>query len=126
MRGFNLSIITPEGTTYENVVEYAVVPGVEGELGILARHIPLVAAVKRGILRLKRGMETQYFVVGEGFLEVNADETVLLADNALQAESLEDAKKIKRRIELELEGDGAPSASDTHKGLPRPPPDHGD
>lgn len=126
MRGFNLSIITPEGAAYENVVEYAVVPGVEGELGILARHTPLIAAVKRGILRLKRGAETNYLVIGEGFLEVTAEETVLLADTAVQAESLEDARKIRRRIELELEGDNTPSAADTHKGLPRPPLDHGD
>ena len=126
MRGFHLSIITPEGAAYENVVEYAVVPGVEGELGILARHTPLIAAVKRGILRLKRGVETNYLVIGEGFLEVTAEETVLLADTAVQAESLEDARKIRRRIELELEGDNTPSAADTHEGLPRPPPDHGD
>ena len=126
MRGFNLSIITPEGTTYENVVEYAVVPGVEGELGILARHIPLIAAVKRGILHLKRGVEMHHFVIGEGFLEVTADETVLLADSAVQAESLEDARKIKRQIELDLEGESTPSASDTQKGISRTPSDNGD
>ena len=126
MRGFNLSIITPEGAAYENVVEYAVVPGVEGELGILARHTPLIAAVKRGILRLKRGAETNYLVIGEGFLEVTAEETVLLADTAVQAESLEDARKIKRAQERALDDETTPAASDTHKGIIRTPPDHGD
>lgn len=116
MSGFTISIITPEGTAYENVVESAVVPGVEGELGILAHHVPLVAAVKLGILRLKRGPELFYFVVGEGFLEVTDAETVLLADSAVQASGLEEARKIKRHLEYGLDEGKPLSASDVHKG----------
>jgi F-type H+-transporting ATPase subunit epsilon len=80
---YALTVVTPERTVYQGPVEMLSLRGSEGELGILAHHIPLITAVKPCLVRIKEeGGTERRFAVGGGFLEVGREGTVLLADTA--------------------------------------------
>ena len=91
MATLKLEITTPEARTFSDDVDMVVVPGVEGELGILPRHIPLFTAIKPGELKVtKNGVDT-YLAVGEGFLEVTAESVSVLTDMALEETAIDEA-----------------------------------
>jgi F-type H+-transporting ATPase subunit epsilon len=86
-----LEIVTPEAKAYSEDVEMVVVPGSEGELGILPQHVPLLTSIKPGELRvLKDGKET-YLAVGEGFVEITQDRVIVLTDMALEDTQIDEA-----------------------------------
>lgn len=105
MNKLHLEIITPEGVIFTDDVSEVVVPGSEGELGILSGHIALFAKLKPGEIMVKKGMETYFLAVTGGFLEVLNDNVNILADYAVRAESIEIAKveEAKKRAEKLLE-----------------------
>jgi F-type H+-transporting ATPase subunit epsilon len=79
-----LEITTPEAKAYSDDVDFVVVPGSEGELGVYPKHVPLLTAIKPGELRvLKNGVETA-LAVGEGFAEIRGDAVSVLTDMALE------------------------------------------
>jgi F-type H+-transporting ATPase subunit epsilon len=82
MSTFLLEIVTPERKKFSGEVEMVVVTGVEGEMGILARHIPLVTALKIAPVRIKTGKEEHKFAVNGGFVEIRKDKVVILAESA--------------------------------------------
>lgn len=82
MSTFKLEIVTPERIVYEKDAEMIVVKGVEGELGILPRHIPLVTPLKIAPVKIKLNGKEEIVVVGGGFLEVRKDKVVILAETA--------------------------------------------
>ena len=65
-----LEIVTPEARVFSDSVEYVVIPTVEGEIGILPGHIPLLTQVADGELRIQRGGKTESLVVGSGFAQI--------------------------------------------------------
>ena len=67
---FSLSVVTPEGSAFEGEVERLVVPGAAGEIGVLARHAPLVAMLKAGEIRIKSDGDWQSFAAGPGYFKV--------------------------------------------------------
>jgi len=79
---FTLSILTPERSVFEGLVEYVQVPGSEGYLGVLAHHAALVTALMPGTLTVRRGGggEQTYRVTG-GFFEVSSNQATVLADS---------------------------------------------
>lgn len=84
-----LEIVTPEVTAYSEDVDFVVLPGSEGELGVYPRHVPVLTTLKPGELRvLKDGRET-LLAVGEGFVEIKADAVSVLTDMALEAEQID-------------------------------------
>jgi len=84
MATLRLEIVTPEAKAYSEDVDMVVVPGSEGELGILPQHVPLLTSIKPGELRvLKDGRET-FLAVGEGFVEITQERVVVLTDMALE------------------------------------------
>jgi F-type H+-transporting ATPase subunit epsilon len=96
-----LEIITAERQVYSDEVNTVVAPGVEGELGILPHHAPLITILKPGeVLVRKDGQETYLFVSG-GFLEVRPDKIIILADACERADEIdvERAEAAKRRAE---------------------------
>jgi F-type H+-transporting ATPase subunit epsilon len=103
MATLKLEIVTPEAKAYSGDVEMVVVPGSEGELGILPQHIPLLTAIKPGELRvLKQGQET-VFAVGEGFVEVTQESVIVLTDMALQDAQIDEVlamEELKKAEEL--------------------------
>jgi F-type H+-transporting ATPase subunit epsilon len=109
-RTFDLSLVTPEGPAFEGEVEMLIVPGAAGEIGILARHAPLVATLKAGGTRvhIRRDEEVREFATGAGFFKVEQDRALALVDDAVDAreidpqraqEQLEEAQAELARIE---------------------------
>ena len=97
-RTFDLSLVTPEGAAYEGEAEMLIVPGVSGEIGVLARHAPLVAMLKAGEIRVKAGNEWQSFAAGPGYFKVQQDRALVLVDDAVRAEEI-DVEVARREAE---------------------------
>lgn len=102
----HLEIVTPERRAYEGDVDEVVVPGSEGELGILPHHAPLISLLGQGVLRLRRGAEVEEFAIFGGFLQVRPDRVVVLAETADVASEidLERAQRARREAEHVIEG----------------------
>ena len=101
-----LEIVTPERLAYSDVVDAVTLPGIEGELGVLPHHAPLVSMLGLGELRIRKGGETETFAIAGGFLQVRPDKVVVMAEMAdLAAEiDLEKANEARREAERALEG----------------------
>ena len=89
VRTFDLSLVTPEGAAFEGEAEMLIVPGAAGEIGILARHAPLVAMLKAGEIRVKASGNWQAFAAGPGYCKVQQDRALVLVDDALRAEEID-------------------------------------
>ena len=105
---FPLRVVSVERSLFEGDVEFMIANGAEGELGVLARHAPLMTILKPGPLRIQEtfGGEEQVLFVGGGFLEVLPDRVTVLADVAEHAEeiSVERAEEARRRAQEKLAG----------------------
>ena len=88
-RTFDLSLVTPEGAAFEGEAEMLIVPGAAGEIGVLARHAPLVAMLKAGEIRVKAGGAWQAFAAGPGYFKVQQDRALVLVDDAVRAEEID-------------------------------------
>jgi F-type H+-transporting ATPase subunit epsilon len=97
-RTFDLSLVTPEGAAFEGEAEMLVVPGAAGEIGVLARHAPLVAMLKAGEVRVKAKGEWQAFAAGPGYFKVQQDRALVLVDDAVRAEEI-DVEEARREAE---------------------------
>ena len=97
-RTFDLSLVTPEGRAYEGEAEMLIVPGVSGEIGVLARHAPLVAMLKAGEIRVKANGEWQAFAAGPGYFKVQQDRALVLVDDAVRAEEI-DVEEARREAD---------------------------
>ena len=90
MAKLSVEIVTGERVVFtEEDVDMVVAPGVDGVLGILPRHAPLITLLANGELRLKKVGQEQSIVVFGGFLEVTPDKVVVLADTAERAEEID-------------------------------------
>jgi F-type H+-transporting ATPase subunit epsilon len=100
-RTFSVSLVTPEGAAYEGEVEMLVVPGEAGEIGVLARHAPLVAMLKAGSTRIYRDRSSEdsiEFATGPGFFKVEQDRALALVDDAVDARNIDD-ERARRQLE---------------------------
>lgn len=102
----HLEIVTPERLAYEDEVDSVVLPGSEGELGVLPHHAPLITTLGAGELRLRKGTEEESFAIVGGFLQVLPDKVVVMAETADMASEidLEKAQEARRNAEQMLEG----------------------
>jgi F-type H+-transporting ATPase subunit epsilon len=89
VRTFDLSVVTPDGAAFEGEAEMVIVPGAAGEIGVLARHAPLVAMLKAGEIRVKAGNDWQSFAAGPGYFKVQQDRAIALVDEAVRAEEID-------------------------------------
>ncbi len=94
MASFDVSLVTPDGPVFEGEVEMLIVPGADGEIGILARHAPLIAMLKAGSTRVhvKRDTQVQEFATGPGFFKVEQDRALALVDDAVDATDIDEAR----------------------------------
>lgn len=101
MAGITLDIVTAERVVYSAEVDIVVAPGIEGELGILPHHAPLMTSLKEGELMLRKAGEETYIAISGGFLEVRPDRVIVLADSAERSEEIDIARaeEAKRRAE---------------------------
>ena len=99
-----LDIVTVERLVYSQDVDMVIAPGIDGEMGILPRHAPLLTALTYGELRVRRGDDEYSFAISGGFMEVQPDRVTVLADTAERAEEidLERAETARRRAEERL------------------------
>lgn len=104
MASVRLEIITAERVVYADDVDVVVAPGIEGELGILPHHAPLLTALQPGELLVRKGGEELFMAVSGGFLEVMGNKVVVLADTAERAEEIdvERAQTAMKRAEERL------------------------
>ena len=103
-RKFEVSLVTPEGAAYEGECEMLIVPGAAGEIGILARHAPLVAMLKAGATRVHiTGTEVREFATGPGFFKVEQDRALALVDNAVDVRQIDSARARQQLEEAQAE-----------------------
>jgi F-type H+-transporting ATPase subunit epsilon len=100
-----LEIVTPERLAYSDTVDSVVLPGAEGELGVLPHHAPLVSMLGLGELRIRKGTAEESFAIVGGFLQVRPDRVVVMAETADMASEidLEKAQQARREAEQAVE-----------------------
>src|ERR687883_1408692 len=103
----DVSLVTPDGPAFEGEAEMIVVPGAAGEIGVLARHAPLIATLKAGETRVYVARdEIRSFATGPGFFQVQFDRAIALVDDAVMADDIDDARAREKletaQRELEL------------------------
>ncbi len=105
-----LEIVTPERLAYSDTVDSVQLPGIEGELGVLPHHAPLVSMLGVGELRIRKGGAEESFAIAGGFLQVRPDRVVVMAETADMASEidLEKAQEARREAERALEGGRRP------------------
>jgi F-type H+-transporting ATPase subunit epsilon len=96
-----LEIVTPERLAYSDEVDAVVLPGSEGELGVLPHHAPLVAMLGVGELRIRKGGAEESFAIVGGFLQVRPDKVVVMAETADMASEIDLATAQEARKEAE-------------------------
>src|SRR3982074_3558706 len=105
---YPLRVVSVERSLFGGEVEFLIANGADGELGVLARHAPLMTILKPGPLRIQEtiGGPEQLLFVGGGFLEVLPDRVTVLADVAEHADeiSVEKAEEARRRAQEKLAG----------------------
>ena len=113
-RKFDLSLVTPDGPAFEGAVEMIVVPGAAGEIGVLARHAPLIATLKAGSTRVyldRQADDVREYATGPGFFKVEQDRAIALVDDAVAASEIDDARareqleSAQRELELVERGE---------------------
>jgi F-type H+-transporting ATPase subunit epsilon len=114
---FDVSLVTPDGPAFEGEAEMLIVPGAAGEIGILARHAPLIATLKAGSTRVYLNVDAEdvrEYATGPGFFKVELDRAIALVDDAVLANEIDDARAREQletaQRELELVDRGESSA----------------
>jgi F-type H+-transporting ATPase subunit epsilon len=105
MKTLKVNIVTPDGPVYDSEVEMVSTKAQSGELGILPGHIPMVAPLQIGAVRLKKGGNTELVAVSGGFLEIRPEQVTILAQSAETAEAIDvqRAKEAKGRAESRMQ-----------------------
>ena len=85
-----LEIVTPESRVYSDTIDTVVIPTLDGEVGILPGHIPLLTQVAFGELRVTKGNTTQFLAVDGGFAQVSGDKVSVLAERAITEEKIDE------------------------------------
>jgi F-type H+-transporting ATPase subunit epsilon len=85
-----LEIVTPEAKVYSDTIDSVVIPTVEGEIGVLPGHLPLLTQVKDGELRVTKGATTELLVVSGGFAQIDGDRVRVLAENAINEAKIDE------------------------------------
>ncbi len=99
-----LEIVTPDARVYTDTIDSVVIPTVEGEVGILPGHIPLLTQVEDGELRVTKGTETVLLAVSGGFAEVEGDRVHVLAEHAISEEKIDEkaVEEALKRAEAQI------------------------
>ena len=100
-----LEIVTPERRAYIDEVDMVVVPGRNGQLGILPRHTPLISSLGVGELKIRKGGTEESLLISGGFVEVRPDKVIVMADLAEHSEEIDEQRAVeaRKRAEAQLE-----------------------
>jgi F-type H+-transporting ATPase subunit epsilon len=106
--------VTPEGPAFEGEAEMLIVPGAAGEIGVLARHAPLVATLKAGATRVHLGREEIVeYATGPGFFTVQFDRAIALVDDAVRADQIDRERAQQQLDEVKAELDRVEAGEST-------------
>ena len=100
-----LEIVSPERRAYTDEVDMVIVPGIDGQLGILPHHTRLISVLGVGELRIKKGGTEESLLISGGFVEVRPDKVIVMADLAEHSGEIDEARaaEARKRAEAELE-----------------------
>ena len=112
MSKIKLDIVTVEKLVFSQDVDGVIAPGVEGELGILPQHAPLVTILQPGVVTIKAGGEETEMAVSGGYMEVRPDHIIILADSAERAEEIDIARAEAARLRAEQARGEAPAGAE--------------
>jgi F-type H+-transporting ATPase subunit epsilon len=119
MAELDCEILTPEGRVFEGRAEMVIVPGAEGELGVLPRHSPIIARLKVGEVRVKfEGNQWRSWAINEGYFKMQYDRAMVLVEDAVDANEINveqaraDAEDARRRL---AEAEGGDSELDRYR-----------
>ena len=117
-----LEIVSPERRVFDDEVDMVIVPGRNGQLGILPHHTRLISSLGVGELRIKKGGTEQSLLISGGFVEVRPDKVIVMADLAEHSDEIDEARaaEARKRAEAELE---QAQGSGRHRARPRRAPD---
>ncbi|HXY85106.1 MAG TPA: ATP synthase F1 subunit epsilon [Gaiellaceae bacterium] len=102
----SVSLVTPDGPAFEGEAELVIVPGQAGEIGVLARHAPLIATLKSGSTRVYLDWdadEVREFATGPGFFQVLEDRALVLVDDAVLAREIDEVRARRQLEEAQAE-----------------------
>ncbi len=111
MPTLRLEIVTPEAKAYSDDVDMVVLPGIEGEMGILPMHVPLMTELKPGELRITKNGQETFLAVGEGFVEITGERVSVMTDMAVEEKAIDEAavqaaiERAEKRMREEHLGD---------------------
>jgi len=92
-----LQIVTPDKIAYSEPVDMVTLPGIEGQMGILPEHVPLMTQMVPGEIIVRKDGRDYFLAVGEGLVEITADHVSILTDMAIGAEHIDEAKAEEAR-----------------------------
>ena len=102
-----LEIVTPDAKVFSETVDEVGLPTSEGRMHILPHHVPVIAKLKAGEIKVHRGNDIEMLAVGSGFIEVYGDKVSILTDQAINVEEIDDTEieeAVKRAKEALEEG----------------------
>ena len=100
---FSVSLVTPDGPAFEGEANMLIVPGAAGEIGVLARHAPLIATLKAGSTHVHVGEKIEEFATGPGFFKVEQDRAIALVDDAVPVLEIDVERARKQLDEAQAE-----------------------
>ncbi|MCC6618408.1 MAG: F0F1 ATP synthase subunit epsilon [Chloroflexi bacterium] len=102
-----LDIVSPERLAFTDEVDEVILPGIDGQLGILPHHTRLITALGIGELRIRKGGTEQSMLISGGFVEVRSDRVVVMADLAEHSAEIDEARAIEARKQAEADVESA-------------------
>jgi F-type H+-transporting ATPase subunit epsilon len=96
-----LEIVTPEAKTFSDDVEMVTLDGMDGQMGILPQHMPLMTGLVGGEIIVRKSNENIFLAVGDGFVQVTGDKISILTDMAIKADDIDEAKAEEARKRAE-------------------------
>ena len=107
-----LEIVSPERRVYDDEVDMVVVPGLNGQLGILPHHTPLISSLGVGELKIKKSGSEESMLISGGFVEVRPDKVVVMADLAEHSDEIDEARAIEARKQAQQQLEQATTSVD--------------
>ena len=112
MATFKLEIVTAERMVYSDDIDALVAWGMEGQLGILPHHAPLMTMLQPGDLMIRKGKEEEYLAISGGFLEVRPDKVIILADACERVDEIDIARAEEAKKRAQETMKAAPLSAD--------------
>ena len=100
-----ITVVTPNGTLYDGEVDYVVIDGNAGQMGILENHVPVVVPVKEGFLKLVKGETELFYYLSGAILEDKQNVVTVIAQEASSGNTLEEAKKAFNDMRQKVKND---------------------